>query len=478
MLSYLTLYSELKEPYAKYGIEHFLKKYGFTCIDNQADADIFVGYLVPEIRIKGVQIILSKGALDKTCYLTINGENIPLFKKPIEQTDGNLMWKVKSGTKEYDCLSILNNRIKVGFDIFGEIGRILAGCYDEYFLRKDEMGTKLRLMPTVDILEEALVSAINHVIPGSIHRFTWPDNRNFALVLTHDVDRVYKTYQYLPSIWNYAKKFNISKLGYHLINLFFKHGVNNPYWVFEDICTLENSLGVKSTYYFLNEKGKHNPLSLQSWILYRGVYDVESTAVKRVIRKLAETGFEIGVHGSYNSFNNLGLLQSEKSTLESIIGSETNGIRQHYLNYDLNRTPEMHYKSGFKYDTSVGYRPITGIGFRRGTSFPFQVMLPDLNVSTLLEIPLLIMDAAVYTTATATVDECLNILEQVEKYSGALTILWHSQAFNRQEYPGCAEIYEELINEAKTRNAWVATANEVYEWMTRKNCGSSVSKGE
>ena len=136
------------------------------------------------------------------------------------------------------------------------------------------------------------------------------------------------------------------------------------------ISQLENDLGIRSTYYFLNEKGKHNPLSLQSWILFRGIFDIETQPVKEAIKRLAEQGSEIGVHGSYNSFNNLALLQSEKRTLKGITGLESVGIRQHYLNYDNSLTPLLHLQAGFKYDSSVGLKPDYGVGFKRGTSFP------------------------------------------------------------------------------------------------------------
>jgi hypothetical protein len=283
------------------------------------------------------------------------------------------------------------------------------------------------------------------------------------MVLTHDVDRVYKTYQYLPSILDSLKKLNMHELGYHIYNLCFKHGKKNPYWTFDDICKLENSLNVKSTYYFLNEQGKHNPFSLESWIHYRGVYDIESQCIKEVIKELSNEHFEIGVHGSFDSYNQCEQLESEKNTLESILGIPVKGVRQHYLNYDSQLTPKIHEKTGFKYDTTIGFKPDIGVGFRRGTCFPFQVLLPDMRVSPVLEIPLVIMDGAL--DSTATVDQCFHLIDQVEKYGGVITILWHTNRFNPKEYPEMTSLYVKIIREAKSRGAWIATAGEVYEWV-------------
>jgi peptidoglycan/xylan/chitin deacetylase (PgdA/CDA1 family) len=349
--------------------------------------------------------------------------------------------------------------------VFTEIGRTLAGCYDDYFLKKDDLGIKLRAIPVVDVLEDTLYSAINSIMPEQSVGLSslWPEGHKFALVLTHDVDRVYKTYQYLPSILKSLKKASLPDLAYHFKNLLFRHGKANPYWMFEYMMDLEDSLGVKSTYYFLNEKGKIKPFSLRSWVYYAGRYDIEASTIKEKIRKLEKTGFEIGVHGSFNSYNNAELLLAEKRTLESITGSGVTGIRQHYLNYDRT-TSQIQYQCGFKYYTTIGYKPDSGIGFRRGTSFPFPVMLPDMTVSPLLEIPLIIMDSALGSTWND--QDCFRLLNQVEKHHGVLTILWHTNIFNSRDYPGMTDLYVSIINEARQRGAWVVRAIDLFHWMT------------
>jgi hypothetical protein len=467
MSSNLTIYNDIKEPYVNYGLQHFLKKYNLSCVNDPQNADIYLSYLPPENCNARVKILFNTNAKDERCYLNINGEIIPTFKKSVETTGEYSL--IEMTGENYNCLSIKDNCITVGFDIFAEIGRILGGYYDSFFLKRDEFGKILRGVPVVDALENVLFSAISRILPESsvIQRFTWPDNKKFALLLTHDVDRVYKTYQYLPSILKSIKEVNLSEFRYYLKNLMFKHCNQNPYWTFDTICKLENDLGLKSTYYFLNEKGKLNPFSLQSWILYRGYYDIDNPSIKESIRKLVKLGYEIGLHGSNNSYNNLELLQNEKRILESITGSDITGIRQHNLNYDNNVTSNIHDKVGLKYDTSIGFNPGIGIGFRRGTSFPFRVILPDLTISHVLEIPLIIMDGAL--DRGVTLNDCFNMIDQVEKYGGILTILWHTQRFNRNEYPGMVDIYEKIINEAKKRGAWLSSTDEVCKLILTEN---------
>jgi peptidoglycan/xylan/chitin deacetylase (PgdA/CDA1 family) len=460
-----TFFCDTADPYVKYGLHHFIKKNGFVYGENPQDADIFIE-TKPKENISGIYISLQQHLEDIPSYLNIKGESIPIFKRPSETIDGNRLASVVCAQREYSCISVNNGHINIGFNIFSEIGRILAGHYDNYFLQKDRLGAKLRSTPVVDVLEDCLIAAINMAMSGNPvkHQCIWPEGRRFAMVLTHDVDNVRKTRQYLPSFIKSMLQADFPDLVYHIKNILLKHGKNDPYWTFETMCALENSLGVKSTCYFLQETGKVNPFNPASWVLYSGRYNVKKPDIKKQISELSGNGFEIGVHGSYNSYRSQKVLDLEKKLIESIISTDIVGIRQHYLNYDQNVTPVVHHNCGFKYDTSIGFRPAVGNGFRRGTSFPFPIMLPDLNVSPLLEIPLIIMDSAIRSTATA--EECFRLIDQVEKYQGVLTVLWHTNRFNPREFPGLFKLYENIIREAKKRGAWIARASDVYKWLT------------
>lgn len=458
-----TIHSRLNSLYAEYGLKHFSTKFGFTLSGSSSQADIDLGYTQSEEYPARIHMSLDRPVENSVCSLSFSGTTFPLFLRPVETAGDYHLAQVVSDNRAYSCLSVSDQRVRIGFDIFEEIGRFLAGQYDDYFLKQDELGARLRLTPVVDILEELVASALNMLLPRPVKRFLWPDNHKFALVLSHDVDRVFKTFQYLPSVLNAIRKLDLRELFYHINNFLFKRGVRNPYWTFDAICNLEKELGVKSTFYFLNEKGKSNWLNPRSWILYRGVYDVQDPLIYSAIKALSENGCEIGVHGSYNSFNNLDLMECEKKTLESITRRRIKGIRQHYLNYDHQVTPTLHCHCGFNYDSTLGFKPGTGIGFRRGTSFPFQILHPDSGISDLWEIPLIIMDGAL--DSAVKLEDCLKVIDGVQEYGGVLTILWHNNRLNKREFPQMVDYYIKIVNEAKARDAWIATAEEVYEWL-------------
>jgi len=283
----------------------------------------------------------------------------------------------------------------------------------------------------------------------------WPDNRNFALCLTHDVDRVKKSYQYFTY---FAKTLR----PYHLLSMFLKE---EPYWNFEKIMDLERKHDVKSTFFFLNEKKKTRMLSPKDFLLRYGRYDIHDPKIVEVICKLYSDDWEIGVHGSYDSFKNKDLLRQEKKELEEIVGDDIIGIRQHYLNLENKKTWKFQQEAGFRYDSSFGFR--TKIGFRDNKYLPFH----PFNNSAFLVIPLAIMDSALFDSSIDLNDawkRCKRLIEQTEKQHSLLTVLWHQRVFNEKEFPGWSKIYEKIIIECKKRNAWVATTGEIAKWYGEK----------
>ena len=69
------------------------------------------------------------------------------------------------------------------------------------------------------------------------------------IALTHDVDRVVKTYQYITHPLKKLLNGNLNEFSYQLKSILIK----NPYWCFPEIIKIENEYNVKSTFFFLHE---------------------------------------------------------------------------------------------------------------------------------------------------------------------------------------------------------------------------------
>ncbi|MFW6041288.1 MAG: polysaccharide deacetylase family protein [Thermoplasmatota archaeon] len=286
------------------------------------------------------------------------------------------------------------------------------------------------------------------------------DEYDFALCLTHDVDRPYKTYQ---SLYYGLKEFDF----YHIKSAFSKE---RPYWQFENIMELEEELGVRSTFYFLDEKNLFKDKSLKEWFkpknwkLYTGRYDIQSDEIKNVIRKLDKGGWEVGLHGSHDSFDEFERLKYEKEVLEDILGHEIHGIRQHYLNLKTPDTWENHSKVGLKYDTSLGSS--TEIGFSNG----YQIKSPLDNDFAVF--PLTIMETPLINNSKnldAAWKKCKELLKEAKENNAVMTILWHLRVFNEKEFTGYAKIYRKIIEKAKEMNGWVGPVRDAYEHIKNES---------
>lgn len=277
-------------------------------------------------------------------------------------------------------------------------------------------------------------------------------NNEFTVCLSHDVDRVHKSHQYLTHTLKGILKKDFNRSIYH-IKSFFKE---NPYWNFEKIMEIEDNLGVKSTFFFLDESIKFNPLKPSNWKLSLGRYSFHDEKVRDIIKKLDSGGWEIGLHGSYNSYNKLGLLKKEKQKLESVVGHEIVGVRQHYLNLN-EETWRIQSEAGFKYDSSHGFT--REIGFKENKYTPFTPLkqYPDFKV-----IPLTIMDCALMNKKNIK-KEYTKIIDTAEKNQATLVLNWHNHTFNEEEFPGWGKTYVSIVEECIERGARITTCMGVVQ---------------
>jgi peptidoglycan/xylan/chitin deacetylase (PgdA/CDA1 family) len=271
----------------------------------------------------------------------------------------------------------------------------------------------------------------------------------FTVCLTHDVDRVYKTYQYLTH--------DVRKLRLSGLRTLFTG--ERPYWCFGRIMEMEERLGVRSSWYFLDETIRPDWLRPSSWKLSFGRYRVDDPRVASAIRELDAGGWEVGLHGSYLSYRDAALLAREKGILEEVLGHPVVGIRQHYLNLDVPRTWQLQRQVGLRYDASLGLR--RGIGFPEGRRHPFLD-----EASGMWVIPLAIMEAYLFALAGGDPERAwrlaLPVIDEAQAHGATLVLLWHPHLYNEDDFPGYSPLYERLIRECQSRGARFLTCGQVH----------------
>lgn len=282
----------------------------------------------------------------------------------------------------------------------------------------------------------------------------------FALCLSHDVDRIYKTYQYL---WNSARNRDPRELAGVLSS-------KNPYWTFERTMDIESALGVRSSFNVLDEvnlsdRPKSEWFTKNGWKLFAGRYEVEDPDVASTLRVLDDLGWEIGLHGSYTSSENPGRFEYEKEHIESVTGTEIIGNRQHYWNLSPPDTWTHLHDAGIKYDTSLGSS--TQIDFQHGHDLirPFD--------NEFVVFPWSLMDRAVMESGNTTSEimaRCRDVFEEAQSNRSVVVLDWHAgDVFSDPDYPGWGDMYKRLIEQALEMGAWVGPPGELYAALSHPN---------
>jgi hypothetical protein len=189
-----------------------------------------------------------------------------------------------------------------------------------------------------------------------------------------------------------------------------------------------------------------------------------ATDIADQLHALRAAGCEIGLHG-IDAWCDSAKGREELEQIRRITGMPDIGVRMHWLYFDR-RSPLALERAGADYDTTVGYNE--EIGYRAGTT---QVYKP-LEVSRLLELPLHIMDTALfYSTRLALSPKEARkrvgvIIDTVVRYGGAVTINWHDRSIAPERCWG--DFYMGLVDELRSKGAWFATAAETVAWFRKR----------
>jgi hypothetical protein len=176
---------------------------------------------------------------------------------------------------------------------------------------------------------------------------------------------------------------------------------------------------------------------------------------------LASAGCEIGLHG-IDAWRDRAKGREEVEEIRRVTGRREIGARMHWLYHDEN-TPLALEAAGADYDSTVGYNET--VGYRAGTA---QVYKP-LHVSHLLELPLHIMDTALFYPSHLNLapgeakERCSQIIANAVELGGCVTVNWHDRSIAPERLWG--GFYAEMTHDLKRRGAWLATAAQAVAWF-------------
>lgn len=333
-------------------------------------------------------------------------------------------------------------------------------------------------VPVVDRLAEAFwmlcCCAYAKAKALLVRKIPWPNHRKFCMPVSHDIDLVQKwtvnaVIKEGISILTDTEKRCLQYATQTLRSVASSHfdRKTDPYWNFNQIISLEKKYNISSTFYFLTYR-KHHMINNQKMV---GNYGRRHKDVCSVMKEIYREGCEIGLHGSIDGFRDGNILEAERNQIEGCFNGPCNGIRQHFLLFDKDRTPFEQLKAGFRYDTTLGYRDICG--YRCGTGFPYSWfnLFMD-SKDNFLEIPLIIMDSSLLMEKSGNLSGCykhlFDFVQQALNQESCMTLLWHNTSFSDPKYPWLRQLFEDALSFAHKNGGWVTNILSLSQWWLHR----------
>jgi hypothetical protein len=339
-----------------------------------------------------------------------------------------------------------------------------------------------------------------HVAAGG-NRPTWPNDSEFAVCLTHDVDHVHATsfrYKFLrqqsrtlrrqlrrsgqrETLRRTAQLYKLVTFGSGFVPRAIGHLAENrgpdPYHRFERWLEIESAVGAQSTFFFA-PSDVLRPHRTDRYYQYDDpiVFDGERSTVGEMLADIDRRGWEVGLHPMVNAHDDVGEMRYQRGQLDDVIDSTVRSVRHHRLHTDVRKTPRVHSDAGFEFDSSLGVKGNGSLGFRFGTCYPWWLYdwTGDCNLPV-LEVPPVLMDSFLdrQIGPGANTDVAFRYIERyaevVKPVGGVFTLNFHGSRFDDE----WLAFYKRVLRYLDDRGAYFGTVEEIGDWWREYNADVS-----
>ena len=389
-------------------------------------------------------------------------------KSPFDPS--RVIWKEWRGTRipflfdreDRDILVSRDGCAIIQFDIIAAAFYFLSGWQEFVSGKRDSIGrfpyeeslqARLGLIeiPVVNYYFDILRSAIESSYSMRLSSRTW-SGHPFATVLTHDVDKCEKGWR--EDAFHALRGTRPAEV----LRILGRRLRGDAWFNFRQILALEQLYGAHSSFYFLPVRGTRAGLP-------NADYDVTHAKFRRVFEDIEKAGSEVGLHAGGGSHTDLSLIRRDLARLPGRIV----GGRFHFLGFDVVRTPELLAEAGLRYDSTLGFPE--RFGFRSGLCSPFFLydVVRD-RPTEVVEIPLILMDTTLQhrqymnLRPESAFDRIVPVMEEVRKFGGCLTVLWHNNYFTNHKYHGWRSVFEEILRYSRSAGGALVSGAEALQW--------------
>ena len=174
-------------------------------------------------------------------------------------------------------------------------------------------------------------------------------------------------------------------------------------------------------------------------------YDPRTRWMQDIINLLTNSGHEIGFHPSYSTPEKPEDFMRELSIVQKASQVTILGGRQHYLRFLGSSTWRMWDNSGLVYDSTVAFNKSSGFKIGTAHEFPVYDILSRKELQ-LRERPLIAMDVTLLgyegLTSQEAFDNTYKYSQQIRKYGGNMTLLWHN---SNLDSPEKKELFSQML---------------------------------
>lgn len=353
-----------------------------------------------------------------------------------------------------------DDQVYVGLDILGSTFFMLTR-YEEIVKSERDIHNRFPASASLAYQENFLVRPIvNEYIEilWNCMLLLWPRlerrHRTFQIYVSHDVDEPFRYAFSGPKrllrrcIGDIVRRKSPKAAAQSVKSwLSVKQGNlrSDPCNMFDFIMQVSEQQGLKSAFYFIAD---HTCYPID------GDYELSHPVMRSLLSEINQRGHEIGLHTSFNTYQDKNQTQKEINTLKAIcseeyITQEKWGVRQHCLRWSTPETWQNINDTGLDYDTTLSFAE--HIGFRCGTCFEFPVFnLLTSKPLRLYERPLIVMEATVLeknsmnlTISSGEAFEAINSMKTIcHLFLGNFTLLWHNSHLTTSEEQ---ELYQQIL---------------------------------
>lgn len=351
----------------------------------------------------------------------------------------------------YDILGLmywmLNRLEEVENDKLDDYGRFLAKnshAYKYKYLERpivDEWidffkQVVVMLWRNMSVLHSDFKVDVSHDvdIPGFYSLLPKPAMLRFmvgSIIKRHDLKSAIKA-----AVVNVSKNYNFAD--------------NSAMDVFSWIMDQSESHKLTSTFYFIAGNSEH-----YAHPLYDTKYSIDHPVIRSLMKEINKRGHKIGLHPSYNTYNNEDRLREELNKLRTVCNKDSIELkdvssRMHYLRWAQPGTLLALDKAHISYDNTLGYADHAG--FRCGTCKEYPAFDPIKKQNLNIRIrPLIAMEHTIISkgymglgVTTLALEKITELKDACKNVKGTFSLLWHNnQLLNENE----RNIYSSFLNQ-------------------------------